>query len=184
MPKPSYSLLLTEGFSKFTADGNANIGNSLNNYMDNAGWTGATVYTAVGGIRLGSGTAKGTLTSPALDLTNSNGKVSIVYKAKAYGNDTNCNMSITCGSSSATVTIPNNTEAEYTQVLDCTEAANQKVAFATTANRKRVIITSIEIYSGDITAGAKAEAKCSSQASPTLITPLLVLSLQQPTSMT
>ena len=156
MPKPSYSLLLTEGFSKFTADGNANIGNSLNNYMDNAGWTGATVYTAVGGIRLGSSTAKGTLTSPDLDLANSNGKVSIVYKAKAYGNDTNCNMSITCGSSSATVTIPNNTEAEYTQVLDCTEAANQKVAFATTANRKRVIITSIEIYSGDITASAKA----------------------------
>ena len=162
MPKPEITteLLLTEGFSNFTSNGNANISGSLNNYMDNAGWTGATLYTAVGGIRIGSGSATGTLTSPALDLTNSNGKVSIVYKAKTYNNDTNCNMTISCGSSTATVTIPNSTETEYTQVLDCTEAAGQKVTFATTANRKRVIITSIEIYAGDITTGeAKAEGE-------------------------
>lgn len=158
MPKPEITteLLLTEGFSKFTAEGTADIGSSLNTYMDNAGWTGSRLYTAAGGIRLGSANGKGTLTSPALDLTGSNGKVSIVFKAKTYGTDTNCNMSITCGSSSTTVTVPSSTEAEYTQVLDCAEAANQKVAFATTANRKRVIITGIEIYSGDITAGAKA----------------------------
>ena len=69
-------------------------------------------------------------------------------------------MTISCGSSTATVTIPNSTETEYTQVLDCTEAAGQKVTFATTANRKRVIITSIEIYAGDITTGeAKAEGE-------------------------
>ena len=162
MPKPEITteLLLTEGFSNFTSNGNANISGSLNNYMDNAGWTGSTLYTAVGGIRIGSGSATGTLTSPALDLTNSNGKVSIVYKAKTYNNDTNCNMTISCGSSTATVTIPNSTETEYTQVLDCTEAAGQKVTFATTANRKRVIITSIEIYAGDITTGeAKAEGE-------------------------
>ena len=157
-PKPEITteLLLTEGFSKCTTNGSTDVGNSLNNYMDNAGWTGSTLYTAIGGIRMGSGSAKGTLTSPALDLTNSNGKMSIVYKAKTYNNDTNCNMTITCGSSSATVTIPNSTEAEYTQVLDCTAAAGQNVSFATTTNRKRVIITSIEIYSGDITEGAKA----------------------------
>ncbi len=162
MPKPEITteLLLTEGFSNFTSNGNANISGSLNNYMDNAGWTGSTLYTAVGGIRIGSGSATGTLTSPALDLANSNGKVSIVYKAKTYNNDTNCNMTISCGSSTATVTIPNSTETEYTQVLDCTEAAGQKVTFATTANRKRVIITSIEIYAGDITTGdAKAEGE-------------------------
>ena len=159
MPKPEITteLLLTEGFSKFTTNGTNDIGTTLNNYMDNAGWTGSKLYTAVGGVRMGTGSAKGTLTSPALDLTGSNGKVSIVYKAKAYNNDTNCNMTITCGSSTATVTIPNSTEAEYTQVLDCTTAADQKVAFATTANGKRVIITGIEIYSGDITAQAEGE---------------------------
>ncbi|MBQ6279246.1 MAG: M6 family metalloprotease domain-containing protein [Muribaculaceae bacterium] len=162
MPKPEITteLLLTEGFSKFTSNGTANIGGSLNNYMDNTGWTGSNVFTAIGGIRLGSGSTKGTLTSPSLDLAGSNGKVSIVYKAKTYNTDTNCNMTITCGSSTATVTVPNSTEAEYTQVLDCNTAAGQNVTFATTANRKRVIITSIEIYSGDITAGdAKAEGE-------------------------
>ena len=160
MPKPEITteLLLTEGFSKFTANGSNDIGTTLDNYMDNAGWTGSKLYTTAGGVRMGTGSAKGTLTSPALDLTGSNGKVSIVYKAKTYNNDTNCNMTITCGSSTTTVTIPSNTEAEYTQVLDCTADAAQKVAFATTANGKRVILTSIEIYSGDITAGAaKAE---------------------------
>ncbi len=162
MPKPEITteLLLTEGFSKFTANGSNDIGTTLDNYMDNAGWTGSKLYTTAGGVRMGTGSAKGTLTSPALDLTNSNGKVSIVYKAKTYNNDTNCNMTITCGSSTATVTIPSNTEAQYTQVLDCTADAAQKVAFATTANGKRVIITGIEIYSGDITAGAaKAEGE-------------------------
>jgi hypothetical protein len=159
MPKPeapAYTLLLTEGFSKCTAEGSTDVGNSLNNYMDNAGWTGSGLYTAAGGLRLGARRSTGTLTSPALDLSDSNGKVSIVYKAKTYNNDTNCGLKISCGNSSETVTIPSNTEAEYTQVLDCNAAAGQNVAFATTANQKRVIITHIEIYSGDITGGAKA----------------------------
>ena len=166
MPKPEITteLLITEGFSKFTTAGSTDIGSSLNSYMDNAGWTGSTVYTAVGGIRLGSSNAKGTLTSPALDLTNSNGKVSIKFKAKTYtsgySSDSNCGLTVSCGNSSESVTIPSTTEAEYTQVLDCNAAAGQNIAFATTANRKRVIITNIEIYSGDITAGeAKAEGE-------------------------
>ena len=162
MPKPEITteLLLTEGFSKFTNNGTTNIGGSLDNYMDNTGWTGSNVFTAIGGIRLGSGSTKGTLTSPSLDLAGSNGKVSIVYKAKTYNTDTNCNMTITCGSSTVTVTVPNSTEAEYTQVLDCIASAGQNITFATTTNRKRVIITSIEIYSGDITASdAKAEGE-------------------------
>ena len=162
MPKPEITteLLLTETFSNCTSESSSDAGNSLNNYLDNTGWTGSTVYTTAGGLRIGSRNAAGTLTSPALDLTNSNGKVSIVYKAKTYNNDTNCSFIISCGNSSETVTIPNNTEAEYTQVLDCNAAAGQNVSFATTTGRKRVIITSIEIYSGDITDGeAKADGE-------------------------
>ncbi|MBR5638175.1 MAG: C10 family peptidase [Muribaculaceae bacterium] len=163
MPKPeapATTLLLTEGFSNCTSDGSADVGSSLNNYLDNTGWTGSTVYTATGGLRIGSRNAAGTLTSPALDLSNSNGKISIVYKAKTYNNDTNCSFIISCGNNSETVTIPSNTEAEYTQVLDCTAANGQNVSFATTAGRKRVIITNVEIYAGDITAGAsKAEGE-------------------------
>ena len=157
MPKPSYTLLLSEGFSKFTAEGNSNIGNSLDDYMDNSGWTGSRVYTAVGGIRLGSGQGAGSITSPALDLSDSNGKVSVKFKAKTYNNDTNCNFTVSCGSTTQTIVIPNSTETEYTQVLDCTAATGQTVSFATTARSKRVIITGIEIYSGDISAKATGE---------------------------
>ncbi|MBR6431482.1 MAG: C10 family peptidase, partial [Muribaculaceae bacterium] len=53
MPKPeapATTLLITEGFGNCTSDGTADVGSSLNNYMDNAGWTGSTVYTATGGL--------------------------------------------------------------------------------------------------------------------------------------
>ena len=152
MPKPETSVLLSEGFSNFTSAGTTDIGSSLDNYMDNTGWTGSRLFAAVGGIRLGSGQGAGTLVSPALDLTNSNGKVSIKFKAQTYNNDANCNFTVSCGSATQTIVIPNSTETEYTQVLDCTAATEQTVTFATTARNKRVIITGIEIYSGDITA--------------------------------
>ena len=153
MPKPEVTteLLLTETFAKCTSE-NANV--DFTNYTDNAGWDGTRVYIHTGGLRLGSGSGAGTLTSPSLDLTNSNGKVSIKFKAKTYNNDTNCNLKISCGSSSNTLTIPNSTEAEYTQVLDCTAAAGQNVTFATTDKNYRVVLTNVEIYSGDITATA------------------------------
>ena len=89
-------------------------------------------------------------------MTNSNGKISVKFNAKTYNNDTNCNFTVSCGNSTNTTVIPNSTEAEYTVVLDCTAAANQNVTFETTANRKRVILTNVEFYAGDITATAKA----------------------------
>ena len=149
MPKPDYIHLMTETFANCTAAGSMEVGSNLDNYLDNQGWTGSKLYTAVGGIRMGTGSAKGTLTSPALDLSQSGGKVSIKIKAKTFNNDTECNLKISCGNSEATIVVPDNNEAEYVQVLDCTMSAGQQVTFATTANSKRVIITGIELYSGE-----------------------------------
>lgn len=139
--------ILTEGFSKFTKNGAQDISSNLDNYMENAGWTGSRVYEFVGGARLGTGSSVGTLTTPGLTLTEN--KVTVIVKAKAYNNDTNCNFKVSCGNASETVTLPNNTEATYTVVLDCNAAANQKVKFETTANSKRVVITGIHIIDGE-----------------------------------
>ena len=139
--------ILTEGFSKFTKSGSQDISSNLDNYMDNAGWTGSKIYEAIGGARLGTGSSVGSMTSPGLTLTEN--KVTVTFKAKTLNNDTNCNFKVSCGNSSETVTLPNNTEATYTVVLNCNAAANQKIKFETTAASKRVVLTSIHIIDGE-----------------------------------
>ena len=156
MPKPAATLLMTETFAKCTANGGQDIGSMLNNYLDNAGWTGNKVYTAVGGVRLGTGSATGYITSPALNLTADN-KMSVKFKALTLNSDTNCELKISCGEASETITVPDNNEAEYTVVLNCTPT-DKNVQFETVASSKRVIITQVEFYSGDVTKPAASKA--------------------------
>lgn len=146
--------ILTEGFSKFTKAGAQDLGSKLDDYMDNAGWTGTKVYEAVGGARLGTASATGSITSPVLTLTEN--KVTVTFKAMAFNNDTNCNFKVSCGSASETVTLPDNNEATYTVVLDCNVGAGQKIKFETVANSKRVIITGIHVIDGEHAGIAKS----------------------------
>ena len=141
--------LITENFANFTKAGSIDLGNTLDNYMDNAGWTGSKLYEAVGGVRFGTGSSVGSLTSPALDLSTGEGKVTVKFKAKTFNNDTNCNFKVSCGNASETVTVADNNETSYTVVLDCNAAANQTIKFETVANGKRVILTSLHIQDGD-----------------------------------
>ncbi len=143
------TLLIEENFNKFTAPNSTDIGTTLDSWMDNQGWTGSKLYREEGGIRLGSSSAKGTLTSPALDLSDSEGKVTVKFTAIRYNNDNNPNLTISCGSSSQTLAMTD-TDTEYTVVLDAPTQAGQKVEFATTKNGKRVIISHIEIHNGDV----------------------------------
>ena len=150
-PKPEPALLLTESFAKFTSENNSNIGPYLDNYMDNPGWTGHIVYTYKGGILMGTTSANGYIITPELDLSTSFGKVTVKLSAKTYGNTTNAGLKVSCGNASQELTLPNNTENEYIVVLDCDEAARQQITIETTA-KKRLIITHLDIYSGEYTA--------------------------------
>lgn len=161
-PKPTATLLMTETFAKCKTAGTANIAKSLNKYMDNTGWTGSYLYSAVGGLRLGSGNYSGSLTSPKLDLTDSNGKVTLVMKAQAYNNDTNVNVKVSIGSNTTTITVPSSTSNEYIVVLDCSKNTTQQLSIATTAKGK-IIITDLKIYSGEFTTSASAPAMAPSE---------------------
>ena len=119
--------------------------------MDNPGWTGHIVYTYKGGILMGTTSANGYIITPELDLSTSFGKVTVKLSAKTYGNTTNAGLKVSCGNASQELTLPNNTESEYTVVLDCDEAARQQITSETTA-KKRLIITHLDIYSGEYTA--------------------------------
>ena len=143
------TLLLVENFNKFTAASSSDISSSLNSWMENSGWTGSKLYREVGGIRLGSSSAMGVLTSPAIDLSDCGGKVTVKVTASPYKTDNNPNLKITCGSSSETI-IVSEANTDFTVVLDAPTQAGQKIEFATIKNGKRVIINHIEIHTGDV----------------------------------
>ena len=156
--------LLGETFEACTTSGSQNISSKLDEYTDVAGWTGAVVYQAVGGLRLGTGANVGSLVTPALDLSTTLGKVYVKLHAKTYTNntgksDTDCNLTVTCGTASETIVIADANEQEFVVALDCSKAANQTITFATTAGGKRVIITGVEVYDGEPATGEVAEPK-------------------------
>lgn len=160
--KGAYENILSESFAKCTTAGSSNVGSSLNTYMDNTGWTGSNVFTEEGGLRLSSSKNAGTLTSPALNLTNSGGVMTAVIKAKAYSSDTNCTLTMKLGSTTKTITCADDNEGTYVVTFDCEENATQKLAFSTVA-KKRIVITGLDIYSGDASDLASAPAKAASE---------------------
>ncbi len=141
------TLLLEENFNKFTATVNTDISSSLDSWMDNKGWTGSKLFREKGGIRLGSSQAVGVLTSPALDLSDSEGKITVKFTARSK--DKNPELTIGCGSAKRTLDMTD-TDTEYVVVLDVPTQDGQKVEFATTKNGKRVVISHIEIHNGDL----------------------------------
>ncbi len=164
-PKPETTgpeLLISENFSAFTnAEGSTNLGSSLDNYMQNAGWTGSYVYERAGGLQLGSNSYAGSLTSPQLDLTGSNGKVTVKFNAYSYSSSYSpSTLYVSMNGESANqqnVSVAyGTTGAEYTVVLDCNAVTGQTVSFRTSARRYRVVLTNVEIYAGDLTSTAKA----------------------------
>ena len=147
---PNHQTLLTEAFSGVTAssDQSTNISNSLDQYCDNAGWTGSYVYQAGGGgLKLGNSSNGGSLTTPALDLSTSNGTITVALNANRYGSDATV-LTIACGNASQTVTLTSNA-TDYTVTLSgVTAAQGQKVTISSTGSKKRWYIHSVEIGTG------------------------------------
>lgn len=148
-------LLMSENFSKINAysDGYNDIGESLDEYTDNPGWTGFKVYTATGqSLKVGTSSAIGYIISPELELSST---VTVVFKAKNWisssGVSDMSSVIVSCGNATQTVAISDNPES-YTVVLNgCTE---QNVKLAMNAVKKRSYIYSVDIYNGDLTAKA------------------------------
>ncbi len=150
-PAIDASPFFTETFAKCVSESSTNIASSVNNYTDNSGWSASYVYQAVGGLRLGATSYNGVLQTPAVDLSSSNGKVSVKFTARAYDTDVDCPLVVSCGTSTDTIVVPSSNEGSFIVALDCAQAAGQKIRFATTIKKKRVVITGVEIYDVDLT---------------------------------
>jgi hypothetical protein len=139
-----YEKVFSESFPGCTSSGSSAVTN-FNNYCSNKGWTGSYAYEANGGLRLGSSSRTGSITTPALDMTQSGGKMTVVAAIKPYSSDTNVPVRISCSTGMADITVTANDV--YTVTLDCLADENQKVTIATTQSGKRVVVTQVDIYS-------------------------------------
>jgi len=148
------TLMLSENFSIF-ADGNhGNAGTDYSSRLDevlsSTGWTGKKLFTGVeNGIKLGSSSATGSLTTPTLSAPSS-GTVTLYFTCSPYNNNSTLSLQVkgsggfslsesyTQGGSYA-VSVPNVTE-------------NFQITFSTTSSSKRAYISAVVIYDGELTA--------------------------------
>ena len=148
-------LLLSETFGGVTAenDGTARIESNLDDYCDNAGWTGSYIYQAGGGgLKLGNSSNGGTLVSPALDMTNSGWAATVVLNAKNFGSDVTT-LTVSCGSASETIELTD-AAVDYTVTLVMNEAAaGQHVTISSSGSKQRFYLYKVDIYSGGFVKG-------------------------------
>ena len=145
---------------KFTSPGSIDISGELDNYMDNAGWTGSALFRDASAIRIGKSQGTGSLVSPQLDIDDSVDEITIAFDVQAYSNDTSVGLIVSCGNNTKTVTIANSTK-EHLKVTLPVDRENPVVKFVTAEKRKRVLISSILVYSGEepeVPAGAPRRA--------------------------
>lgn len=90
------------------------ITNSIDQWTDVSGWTGIKVYKGDRCIKLGTGSAQGSITSPALNFT---GDATLTVKARAWNNDKETiTLSISEGTLSTTeITVNNASGTSWTE---------------------------------------------------------------------
>ena len=146
MPKGDEAeVILEEDFSGLTANTQSTLGNKLDDYFANPGWTGSSVFFENGGVRLSSSKKAGSLVSP--ELTAASGQITVAFNAYSYGNDGDITVSVAMGDQKKDVTV-SSTEAQSFVVLDAATAG--KVTFSALA-KKRPVFTAITFYDGDAT---------------------------------
>lgn len=138
-----------EDFEKFTAGSYSNpdvteLGARLDEYMNQPGWTGDRICQAGGMVRLGAPNVAGTLTSPALDLSKSQGRYTVVLKAQAYTGESPV-LTITANGYEAKHRVTA-TQKEYLYVL---EGGTEQTQITLTTNKKRVYLDDLYIKRGD-----------------------------------
>ncbi len=147
-----YEKMFSESFP-YASDNGFRPLSKIDSYCTNKGWTGSNVYEARGGLRLGGGGSVGVLTTPAVDMTQSGGKMTVVITMKPYQSvDADVPVTISCGSSVESVVV--SAEATYSIVLKCEADENQKVTITggDGSNTKRVVVSQVDIYSSTIDA--------------------------------
>lgn len=129
------------------------------------GWTKSNSGTFVetGYFRLGSNKAKGSVISPAVNITDANGNTTVKITAKPYSSDTGVEMKVSVLNSAGTavssqsITLDSG-EKEYVILLSG-GAEGSQIKIENTTTKKRIMLAAAKIYSGDATDAANARRK-------------------------
>ena len=142
-----YELVFSESFPYAGSNSSTPI-RKMSSIASNAGWECSNAYEARGGVRLGGGGNVGTITTPALDMTQSGGKMTVKLTMRPYLDaDSDIPVTVSCGNSMQSVVV--SAEQIYTFVLKCEADDSQQVTITggDGSNTKRVVVTQVDIYS-------------------------------------
>ncbi len=82
------STIISENFSGFTTNnGSTDRFSTLDTYLQTTGWTGAVIYEMVGYTKMGSGSSRGIITTPTLNLSVNGGISTLTFDLSKYGSD-------------------------------------------------------------------------------------------------
>ena len=131
-----------------TSSNPQDMGKRLDEITAVDGWTGSKVFCGNGYLRLGNGNAKGWIETPAIDVHDGNGHITVKLHAKAAGADISSLLNITCGDNDTTVVITADVE-EYCVMLPCDSYMPAKVRVGNVVSSKRVLLYDMEVLSGN-----------------------------------
>ncbi len=77
-----------EDFAGFTAtNGSTDRSSSLNTYLRTNGWTGAAIYENAYEAKLGSGSTRGYIVTPTLNLSGNGGAATLIFDSRRWSGD-------------------------------------------------------------------------------------------------
>ena len=148
--KPYSELSLQEQISSANASwsGTSDCSSHLDEITANPGWSGSRVYLGENYLRLGTNNAKGWLETPALDMRDGKGWITVKVTATSTGADSSSPLKVSCGDHDSIVTLTPEA-AEYCILLPCPAEQGVKLKLTNGITGKRVLIHSIQVLTGD-----------------------------------
>ena len=147
---PYSDLTLQQRFNKEDASwsGSSDCSSHLDEITAVPGWNGSKIYLGDDYIRLGNSSSKGWVETPALDMRDGNGCMTVKVNARCVSTDNAAPLNISCGDYDTTVMItPEATN--HGVLLPCPTSQDVKVKLANTLTSKRVLLCDVQVFTGD-----------------------------------
>jgi len=142
-------ILFREDFSSITTGNNSSSGGSSTAWAGNTNFpTGLNDFQAGGAVKLGSGSAAGSITSRSIDLSGNGGAFTVSFKVKGWST-VEGGIKVTAGSQSHTVTYTATMSGEF-------ETKSVSFAGGTTATVLKIETTAKRAFIDDVVITAEA----------------------------
>ena len=164
LPDSLNPIVLDEDFSlmkeaDYPNSGYTDISRQLSDYCHRSGWSGADVYPSNGYVRIGSYGKSGTLTTPALDLTEQDGAFTVAFHGVSYpGKKVSYTVSHVddAGHVLQTVDLKADKNEQWTLLSFRNGTAHSRISFAT--KNERFFLNDVRIVKGEVDSAMVANA--------------------------